>query len=279
MRRKYLIAIVMIVGSVWAPALALEPFGPPAAGLNEAQWGVGLDFSHSRTALKLTNGKSTVTGSTSSAIEGWTIKNYTADVATVYIGCGLSNQIEGFARIGYMTTENSTGTFTLNDVNGIPYGSPAKYGGHTGYAFGVGGKATVWEQDDLKLGGIVQFNWEKPNGSAKINHLGLGTGYYSMDLVVMSLQIAAGPTYKIRDDISIYGGPFLQYISGNIKLLGPFPGNTSLQGKHTANIEQQNYFGGFIGFQIELSKDNPLNIEYQHTATDNALAMNMVWKY
>jgi opacity protein-like surface antigen len=282
MRRKFLaIAVVLFVAGLWIQvAAALEPLGPPAAGLNEAQWGIGLDFSHSRTDLKLTDGKSKIDGAPSSAIGPWKISNFTTDVATVYIGCGLTNQLEGFVRIGGISTEDSSGKLTTYDVNGVPTANPTRHSGHTGYAFGFGGKATFWEQDELKLGGIVQFNWAKPNSRAKVDRGGeIGVGSYDADFVIMSVQIAAGPTYRLTDDVSVYGGPFLQYISGDIKLKGPYPPFPTVDEKHTAGIDEENCFGGYVGLQIELTKNNPLNIEYQHTATDNAIAMNVVWKY
>lgn len=272
MKKIVAFTVVLLVAGVWVPlALALDTLGPPAAGLNLGQWGLGFDYSHSRTDIKLYNAERKNSFGGFEKFESWKIKHFTTDVVTANIGYGFTNELEVFLRLGAIRNEDTKGTVI---------DSPAKYEGDTGFDYGFGAKATLWQQDNLKLGGIAQFSWAKPGGKTKVNWGGeTGVWSYSTDIKVITAQIAVGPTYKLADDVSIYGGPFIQYIDGNISLKGSDPTNPTYSEKYSADIRQQNYFGGFIGMQLEFTKDAPFNIEWQHTATDDAFAMNLIWKY
>lgn len=260
-------------------SFALEIFGPPSAGLNEAQWGSGFDYSHSRTDLKLRHGNTTDSNyysTTTSKIASWKIRDFTTDVVTANISLGLTNQVEGFARLGITASRDSESSL-------VEY--PVKYAGDQIYSYGFGVKATFWEQDDLKLGGICQYSVTKIDSTATIDKGGpYGPWHYSLNMPIQTIQIAVGPTYKLDDTTSVYGGTFFQLIRGDIKLLGADPNGTAgpyvrIHERYSAEIRQESLLGGFIGIQMELSKDNPLCIEYQRTATDDLVAASIRWKF
>jgi hypothetical protein len=269
MKRKFLaIGVVLFLGGVWMQAaLALEMLGPPAAaGLDQGQSSLGFDYSHSRMDIKLYNAKWS-SGSSSGELPEWKMSNLTTDVVTANIGYGIAKDLEGFVRLGAMTTEDTKGTISTGLV---------KYRGNPGFDFdfGFGAKATFWQQDNLKMGGIAQFSWSKPDGKASIDWGGGNVESCSSKIEVREIQMAVGPTYKFSDGALIYGGPFLHYFDGSIEF-------KSSADKYSADVIQQNYLGGFIGMQLDLDKYAPfiLNVEWQHTATDDALSLNLTWKY
>jgi hypothetical protein len=269
MRRKFLaIGVVLFVGGVWVQAaLALETLGPPAAaGLDQGQSSLGFDYSHSRMDIKLHNAM--WSSSFSSGLIEWKMRNLTTDAVTAKIGYSITNDLECFVRLGAMTTEDTKGTL---DTGLIEYRGDI---GDMGFDFGFGAKATLWQQDNLKLGGIAQFSWARPKGKARIDWGGGDVEPCSSKIEVREIQMAVGPTYKLSDGASIYGGPFLHYVDGSIK----FESSTY---KYSADISQQNCFGGFVGMQLDLDTYAPfiLNVEWQHTATDDALGLNLTWKY
>jgi hypothetical protein len=184
--------------------------------------------------------------------------------------------LEGFVRLGALATEDSKGTLSVGSVT---YKGDM---GDMGFDFGFGAKATLWQQDNLKVGGILQFGYAKPEGKVKINRgVEIGVVECSSRVELMEVQMAVGPTYKLSDDVSIYGGPFLHYVNGNMRFEGSSPYVPAYKEKYSADVIQQNYLGGFIGMQLDLDKYAPfiLNVEWQHTATDDALGLNLTWKY
>jgi opacity protein-like surface antigen len=50
--KKNLLLAVIVVALVSSAALALDPMGPPAAGLKKGQWSAGVDYSYSNMDLK-----------------------------------------------------------------------------------------------------------------------------------------------------------------------------------------------------------------------------------
>jgi hypothetical protein len=252
-------------------SFAMDFLGPPAAELSQGQWSAGVDFSHSRTDLKFYEGRYTDFTGPSTKESPFKIPHFKTDTLTANLGYGITNNVEAFLRLGALTTENTEGH--------VLSGS-GKYSGDTGFDIGFGTKATFWQEDKLSMGGIFQFSWAKPDGDIKINYGEGDIWSYNTDLKLMEIQIAIGATYQLIDWAKIYGGPFLHYIDGSIiatghSILDPALGKE----RYTYDITQANYFGGFIGTQIEIIKNIPFNFEWQHTATDDAIAMNMTLKF
>ena len=278
MKRKFLaIGVVLFVGGVWVQAaLALDTLGPPAAaGLDQGQASLGFDYSHSIMDLKLSNTKRSDNFGGSENLPSWKIRHFTTDVVTAKIGYSVTNDLEGFVRLGALTTEDSKGTLSVGSVT-------YKGGmGDMGFDFGFGAKATLWQQDNLKVGGILQFGYAKPEGKVRVNRGGsIGVVECSSRVELREVQMAVGPTYKLSDDVSIYGGPFLHYVNGNTRFEGRSSSIPSYKEKYSADVSQQNCFGGFIGMQLDLDKYVPfINVEWQHTATDDALGLNLTWKF
>jgi hypothetical protein len=275
MKRKVFLTIVglMMLGVCTPVCSALETLGPPAAGLMKGQCSIGVDYSYSEVDIDLYNSVWKDSDGDSYKYDTIHIKGYTLNIVTANLGYGITDNVEGFLRLGAGAPK---------DMKGDVYDGTGKIMGDTGFAIGFGTKATFWEKDNLKLGGIFQFGWSKPNGAAKINW---GSDdepdvwHYSADLRLTEIQLAVGPTYKLADWISIYGGPFLRYIDGHMKVKGHDPTDPTYSEKFVSDIREANYFGGFLGTQVELIKKVPFNFEWQHTATDDTIAMNLIWKF
>jgi len=144
---------------------------------------------------------------------------------------------------------------------------------------GFGTKVTFWEQTpELKWGGLFQMSWADSDGKLKLEAEGEELLSADFDLDIYEIQLAVGPTYKLMENVSIYGGPFLQFINGDMdaKYTEPYTGGTL---KLSADVDEAAYFGGYIGLQAELIENVPFYIEYQHTAKADALGMGLLWKF
>ena len=166
------------------PSFGLSMMGPPKAGLDQGQYRIGLDYSHSEMDLEFS----------ASGIPSETLEVET-DMLFANLGYGLAETWEGFVRLGIASIE-------IDEFDG---------GGE--FAYGFGTKATFTEQDAVSWGGLFQINWFE--GDDSINGI-------DVDIDVYEIQIAIGPTYE-AENIRIYGGPFLHLVDGDGKIEAVLP--------------------------------------------------------
>ena len=98
-----------------------------------------------------------------------------------------------------------------------------------------------------------------------------GTIDADIDIDIIDIQIAIGPTYR-KDNMRLYVGPFLHLIDGelDVSALG-FTGNFDLKKKSE--------FGGFVGAQFDFSDSSSVYIEYQKTGDASTIAGGFVWRF
>lgn len=127
------------------------------------------------------------------------------------------------------------------------------------FAYGFGTKFTFSQQDSMSLGGLFQILWAEAEDT--ISGIKTEFDYYE-------IQIAVGPTFEIGG-ISVYGGPFLHFVDGDVKYktLG------------STDIEQDSEFGGYVGFNAELTENTNWRIEYQQTGDAYAFCTGISWKF
>jgi hypothetical protein len=273
MKTKIMLLVIgcTVVSFCASTSLAMDVLGPPAAGLEAGKWSIGADYSHTRMDLDLHNIKEKEVPGGRTDLASFKLKHFKTDTVTADIGYGFTNNWEGFLRLGGVKTHDGKGL--INSFGGLPFSTE---NGDTGFVLGAGTKATFWQRDNLKVGGIFQLSWLNADCTTVIDWGGGDISPYDTELNLMEIQIAVGPTYKLADWISVYGGPFLHYVDGDMKAEYKEPGYSD---KITYDITQVSYFGGFIGVQVELVKNVPFNIEWQHTATDDAVAMNLIFRF
>jgi hypothetical protein len=100
---------------------------------------------------------------------------------------------------------------------------------------------------------------------------------------MQELQIALGPTYELSKGISLYGGGFFHFMDGKLDLKG----GTSTTGipmigydlDSSYDIDQASELGTYIGAKIDATKNISYSIEYQHTASADAIALRLIWKF
>lgn len=178
--RILIIAVVLLVAGVWAPlALALDPLGPPAAGLRQGQYSLGLDYLHSQMTFKFE--------------DDYKAKDNEITKTFVNLGYGLCDNWEVFGRLG------GTKWDSINDW---------EESGHYRPAWGLGTKATICQDGNWKWGALFQITWNRSEAMWSYN----GETHETMKWY--EYQIAAGPTYKLTDKVAVYGGPYYNYLKG-----------------------------------------------------------------
>ena len=155
--------------------------------------------------------------------------------------------------------------------------------GNVGYsdhdiALGGGIRTTFYQSEDgiEKWGLLAQFSYT----SLDFDENNYSVNGYDVSLSatidMLEIQLAAGPTYNVTDELSIYGGPFLQFVKGNAEIKGSIDGE-SADGK--CDLKQESELGGFIGLSTDLAKNTKFNIEYQLTADAQAVGFRFIHRF
>jgi len=153
---KKIIVMLIAVLCFSVPSFGLGFMGPPKAGLEQGQFGAGINYSYSKMDLEFAN---VATGEVQT------------NILAVDIGYGIMNQWEGFARLGFAKVEQ-------DDIG---------FDGGNKFTYGFGTKVTFIEQEPISWGGLLQINWFE--GDDTISG-------FDVDFDAYEMQIAIGPTYE-----------------------------------------------------------------------------------
>lgn len=232
-------------------SFALAPMGEPAAGLIPGQFSAGVDYSYSKIDLKMNHGFSPGGGPSVS------LDNLKKHYVIANIGYGIKENWDLFYKVGggsAQDKEEGNRRFKTN---------------RKGYIMGFGTKATFHEEPDIKWGGLFQALWAQSDGRAYV-----AGAPWTAEINYMEIQIAAGPTYRLNDKMSLYGGPFFHIFDGHFTAK-----RRTGAGRLSYDLDQGSCFGGYIGTGIKVTSNADFNIEYQHTAAADALGMGLTWKF
>ncbi len=262
MLKKLLLVGIMVICMCGSAVLALDPMGPPAAGLAQKQWSAGIEYSYTDMDMKAINGKTTLMSPFET--ESFGISNVKIDKIYGRIGYGISDKWEAFLRLGAADAEGDADWPEH-------YSTEGSVDSDRGFAFGFGTKATFFEQSPkLKWGGLAQMSWRKNDGKLTIEE-GVYSGLEAdTQIEVLEVQLALGPTWQAADYISVYGGPFLHFVDGELK--GKAYGE---EGEY--DLEQDSVFGGYIGTQIGVTNSCDLNLEAMFTGDATAWAVSLIF--
>ena len=254
---KKLLLVLVVVGLCSTVALALDPMGPPTAGLKKGQWSAGVEYSYSKMNITRRGGyEGDLTGK-------YQVAKVEAQKVYANIGYGLSDNVVGFVRLGIGQGDFDRGT--SEDTSILWHGN-----GDTEFIWGAGIKATLTENERVAWGLLAQYGWGRYEGTEKRATKDDRDYDNRMD----ELQIAIGPTFKLADAISIYGGPFLHYIRGEMNEDADSAGDKAIK-----SIGQKNEFGGYVGSLIKIAENTDLTVEYQYTGEAWALAGGVTFSF
>ncbi len=249
--KKLLLLAAVLVLVYSSAALALDPMGPPAAGLTKGQFSAGVEWSYTDMDLNRQGGWGG---------HLWGPLDMRMHKVYANLGYGITDNWDLFARLGgaYMEFDSKPAEWKSNEWEGEDTGVPAA---------GAGAKYTFYEDTNLKFGGLAQFSWVTFDGSQKPTP---SSGDYEKSNFVLELtewQFAVGPTWAASDNFTLYGGPFWHLVDGWLS-----------QGKNRGVIEKS-VFGVYIGGQIDMSTNCFANIEWMYTEQSNGFAAGLIWTY
>lgn len=267
-RTKYSVETVclglafIVVSLAGSPALALDPMGPPASALWKGDYRVGLDYSLSEMDLELTDGTLTGVGKTIDL----TLKDFQAHRAYATLGYGLSDNWEGFLRLG-----GANGTFGDTIWN-----AGEELEGGIDFAAGAGIKATFYETDLWRFGALLQAGYAEFDGTLESGVSGWLPDFTEVD--ILQIQAALGATYRWTDRLSIYAGPFAYMLMGDFEDTFPLTGESTIVSTYHWDLDSGLNFGGYLGANFMLRENCACNIEYQIAGNASTIGLGLMWK-
>jgi len=299
-KRMLWLGVVIVVVALGSSGALATPMGPPTASLKQGQFKTGLEYFYSDMDLEMEGGKNVE--SYTEKYEDWSDsdaggyklldKTLQAKMNKIYanLGYGIADNWEVFIRLGGVDGDLDFDLQSAVDLDEYPGADPNEvttinFDGDFTFAYGIGSKATFWEQSpELKWGVLFQMSWSKLGFESKSKDVyyykGKGypteSGSESTELNISEIQIAVGPTWTPSEGFSIYGGPFLQFIDGDFthKFDGmwiDYDEDGSVDGTGTEyenssfDVSEDSCFGGYIGAQFNLKESCNLTTELAFT--------------
>ena len=270
------LGFAIVISCISRPAaFALSPMGPPASGLKQEAFKIGADYSHSEIDLEFNDGEYV------EYIDGWfdaaggekdqKLKNVKINTVYVNLGYGVTDFFEVFFRLGGTNAKFSGYNF---------WPSGEEFESNTDFAIGGGFKATFYDENRLKIGGLIQAGWSDLDGALRPKEWPVADDTVQFDLT--QVQIAVGPSYELTDRVLIYGGPFLHLVRGDWEdVYNQIDEGTGrlLTSKLSWNVEEDSSFGAYIGTQMEMTENSSFMIEYQHTSAANAVGASIAVRF
>ena len=273
-KRITMLAVVLAVMSLCSSvALALPPMGPPKAMVGMDQWTIGVGLSHSNMDLETWGDVRTVTvGTPLDDYSRFEIDGLESNLVIGQLSYGVHDNWDAFVHVG-------AGDAADDIIEDPASGSGARYtglDGGLGIVWGFGTRVTFWDDGDVTWGGLFQTTWSDPDESdIKLQGDSAFTG--DADLDFWEVQVAIGPTVEV-DNFSIYGGPFLHFVGGDLD----FDGRTTTGGLTTVtakqDIREQSHLGGYVGAQFSLDDNTCAHVEIQFTGDAWAAGVGAVWR-
>jgi hypothetical protein len=144
------------------------------------------------------------------------------------------------------------------------------------YLIGCGAKWTLINGQKANWGLITQFSWADYVFDRKSYTIEGFDVDFSMDIEIVEVQLAIGPTLQPTENLAIYGGPFLYFLNGDSDLEGL---KDSLPFSISADLEQESILCGYIGMQLAVIENFEFNIEYQTTLESHGAGGQIVWRF
>jgi opacity protein-like surface antigen len=225
--------------SLASASYALDPIGPPKALLGQGGWSLGVEYAYSEADVDASNVDASFPG------VHVPTEPLTANRAYAKLRYGLRDQVDLFARAGAVTFDTTGGWSGMS--------------GKAGFAWGLGAAATLYHTDRLDWGVLAQFSGGKSSAEGSLADTDAQVEMYSV-------QIAAGPTYQLKDDLAVYGGIFYYMLDGEA---GTWFG--------TWDLSEDSPVGLFAGLDWAVKEDAFLNVEVQYGETAFAVATGLRW--
>lgn len=285
-RRTLLLAVLpAVVGICSTGVLAGSPLGPPRAIAGHHRWIVDFEYAHQRIDLT-TCGKCSEAYDPlwDSPITSWRrfkVKDLKSDMFFGSLGYGIHENLDVFVRFGAADAEDEISPVEFTTCPDCAH--DFAFDGSYGFAWGVGTRATFCQSGNLAWGGLLQVTWVDPDESELSWQNPDDPGERlsgEMDLDWREIQIATGPTWQVTDGLCVYGGPFWQFVRGDLDVTSSWILDEAEAGRLVCShdVKEESEFGGYVGALWDLLENASLYAEYKFSDDFWGIGVGWVWK-
>lgn len=261
--------VLMVVGVSSTAVYALPPMGPPKALLGQDRWDVGIEYGNQamdlEASVKVTEIDIIPGQDDFTIIRKYkhNIEDLKSNIIMGRVGYGINDNWDAFVRLGLADAKCDIEYIYPDTAIPDEYKG---FDGSFGLAWGFGTRATFWQDDEVSWGGLFQITWLKPDDSSI--SLASDTDFSGKaEIDIWEVQVAVGPTWRVEDNLRIYGGPFLHFVNGDLDISGSTVDmNADILTEATGSIEEESQFGGYAGAHLDVDENTSCYIEYQLTA-------------
>lgn len=259
----YSTVVFIVAGLCGSAAFAFDPMGPPTPGVRGlGRASVGMEYSWSDMDIE-------ADGMPELDLSSDTIENVELKKISVNLGLGTSDDSEVFLRIG------------IADADPDKSDNSDNFAGHAGksdecFLLGGGAKFTLYKQEKITWGLLTQMSWADFDFDEKSYSIAGHSVTLSTDMEIFEVQIAVGPTVEVHESVAVYGGPFLHFVTGDADLKGTVDGAGE---RVNADLEQESILGGYVGVELDVTKNADFNIELQGTEAGYAIGASLSYKF
>ncbi len=252
MKKRVLIVAVAtaVVISYGSSAWAFGYIGPPMSTSNKGQLGVNFGYNYNKMDLKVDEIKTQFFTLPSTTLHKTSSQQFFGDITY-----GFTPNWEGFVRLGANNTGEGAGNLA----------GRTKITGDTDLIWGLGTRTTFYKTPKWSVGAVFEVGRIDTDGKLRS---GAALGKYNLE--AWEYILAVGPTYNITDEFSLYGGGFVNYIDGEVD--GRL-GGLSVD----ADVELDNWFGGFVGAGMSIGENWGLALEY--AMSEDIQSLSIVGSY
>ena len=289
MKKHNLIAItlfgVLLLGFGQLPgdstAFGLSLMGPPRSILQQGENSFSLELEYSEMDLQTFGDVTESWLSISYSEKSYTqykIDKIKSIMPSVRIDTNLFENWDLFLRLGASDASDEINEDMPDGSTGHQY---MDFDGKFGFSYGIGTRTTFFKENNTSWGGIFEINWINPGDSDITDKSDTNfTGNAEIDY--WEFQLAIGPTVEY-DNIRIYGGPFMDFINGNLDITGNTTDTVApylpINVKSSQEIREKSQFGGYLGAQWKIGDNNTLVTEVQLTGDAWGIGIGTSWKF
>ena len=260
---KRLIIVTIGVMLMSTQVFAYDLMGPTTSRLKDSgKTSIGVEYFWS--SMEIGADGISALDLTSDTIDDFEIDKITANLA---LGMGRGSEI--FFRFGVADADPDNN----NNWGSIPdnIGSSDEV-----LVLGGGIKWTLYQNANFGWGLLTQLSWAQYDFDGKSYPVGAHNATLSTEFEIIEIQIATGPTVKIDNNITIFGGPFLYFLNGDADFEGTINGSPAIV---SADLDQESILGGYIGAGLELGQKANFSFEVQATNGSYGIGGQLVWKF
>ena len=163
-KRIALFAVIFIViGLTGSIVMALPPMGPPRALVGQDRWAIDVGVSHSKMDLEAfgtaRERQSDAAPWLPASYAEHSIEDLTSNMLLGRLSYGAYDTVDVFVCLGLSDAQDDMTEELATGGDGNKY---TELDCSHGFAYGLGARATFWQEGDIVWGGLIQILWENP---------------------------------------------------------------------------------------------------------------------